>query len=206
MRRALAAVLLMIAAPGSALAADYPYHGVMVLAAQDKAGARVDLARCAFGFFLQGTDGSYTNYHIDLAAFRATGKPRYLKYAQGTCSHDPAAQIETCRETWSAVGGPLSTYRDAIIAITPSEIVTREFTEEADLRRWLETRDAGLGYEVRYLVCPFGAAAVEPFIAPEASSLGRGELDAVLSSMPSRDDQAVMKDVYTALGAAWPNP
>ncbi|CAN5142324.1 hypothetical protein BH10PSE7_BH10PSE7_39400 [soil metagenome] len=205
MKRALP-LLILLASVLPAGAADYPYSGVLVLAAQDGENRNVDLARCAFGFFIQTKAGIYANYHIDLPAFKANKTLRYLKYGEGTCAYDPAANTEACAVSWSTESGPLATYYDVIQSIAPDEVRTREFPGDEDLKKWVATKDDELGYPVRYLTCPFSAEKIAPFLTDERTTLAREDLDKIVGEIPSTDDQAVMKDVYMALGVAWPRP
>ena len=203
-KRVLAILILLGAAP--AAAADYPYSGVFVLASPEGVDRKIDFARCAFGFFIQAKDGLYTNYHLDLWGFKATKKPRYLEYGGGRCTYDAAARSETCAATWSSASGPLATYQDVIESLTPDEVRTREFADTADLAKWQVSRNDTLGYSVRYLACPFTAEKLAPFLMAERTTLPREDLDKIISDIPSTGDQAVMKEVYGALGVAWPGP
>ena len=56
--------------------------------------------RCAYSFFIQGKDGSYVNYHLDLPRFLADGAVRFVEYGRGICSIDASAQIESAPATF----------------------------------------------------------------------------------------------------------
>lgn len=189
-----------------AVAAAYPYSGLFVLAGQDEANRAIDLARCAAGFFIQRSDGSYTNYHADLAVFAASKTLRYLKYAEGRCTHDAAARTEECIGTWTSQGGLPATFFDVILSNTGDEVTTREFSNEDDLAAWRANRDDTLGYPVKYLRCPFSEGAVNPFLTDERSPLSGAALEDVVSEIPSTERQAVLREILKTLGAAWPGP
>ena len=85
-------VLMLIGTSGPGQAKDYPYSGYFAFVNSEFPGS-LDTATCAFSFFHQRPDGTYTSYHIDLALFKASKAVRYVEFNRAQCTYSEFQRI-----------------------------------------------------------------------------------------------------------------
>ena len=93
-----ALALCLSVAATTAFAADYPFSGFFTFTPPSETPEKSQL-HCGYSFFIQGKDGTYVSYHLDLPRFLADGTVSFVEYGRGICSGGAGAQVEICTAT-----------------------------------------------------------------------------------------------------------
>jgi hypothetical protein len=194
--------LWALLANAAAFAADYPFSGFFATtpAGEDEHKAQL---RCAYGFFIQGKDGSYINYHLDLSRFTQGGEVRFVEYGRGSCSIDASGKIESCLATFDAdpsVQG--KTFIDVFRQREPGLIELFYFDAIAEAQAFAVAGPGSKEPENRYRMCSgFDAAGMAKYLSADRSMLSPDDRMKLIS--PEMDDatMAVMTRVLETIGA-----
>jgi len=176
-----AALLLGMVLSAAAGAEDYPYSGYFVASLPDEAPADAQLA-CASGFFRQGPDGSFVNYHIDPTAYDRDRTIRYLQYGRGQCTLLDGGRIESCLMAFSTDASEIGVaYINDLRSIGADTIVVGFYDDVPSARAAL----AGTGPKAEdslFVRCAgFSDETVGPALTTEVSRLSLDDRNALLS-------------------------
>ena len=177
---ALGLLLLGTVAGGPAAAEDYPYSGFFAQL-PDEALADTQLA-CANGFFRQGRDGSFINYHLDSAGYDRDGTVRYVQYGSGQCTLLDGGRIESCKMAFSTDPAEIgAAYIDVIRAIGPDAIDVSFFDDVETARASLAGAEAPVD-DSRFVRCAgFTDEALGGALTTDVSRLSLDDRDELLS-------------------------
>ena len=141
--------VLLAATAGTALGADYPYHGYFATSLPDESLDDTRLS-CANGFFRQGPDGSFVNYHLDAARYDSDGTIRYLRYGSGLCTLLADKRTEACKMAFSSDPEEIgAVYVDVVEAVEagvledPGRLLDRLRAQQASRLPCVQTRNSG---------------------------------------------------------------
>ena len=195
-----AALILGLAAGGTALAGGYPYSGFFTTSFGDLVEADVQLT-CASSVFRQDKDGSFVNYHVDLPRFQTTGEVRYLRYSAGICSLEESSRIESCRMTGSTNPDEIgAVFIDVIRTMAPDVIETAAFDTADDARAWIAGGQPEPTGDIRISRCPgFDDETLRGVLTEDISQLGPEDLGALLSPTIDADTRATMAAILAKL-------
>lgn len=167
--------------PQPVAAEDYPFSGQFWPALETADRTRIDLL-CALSFLDQRSDGTWSVYHVDLTAFRASGAIRYHKLSEGACQYTPETKVETCVVSLDlsypqGVGG---TVYDVLVGV--SDLVIETVMIEA-ASGWEAVMQEGAlpeeGTVMNYLRCPFPKNALLSRISADLTPLSPDDINAL---------------------------
>ncbi|MCB1497959.1 MAG: hypothetical protein KDJ86_19400 [Bauldia sp.] len=198
MRRAAAGTALLclgMVPSAPAGAEDYPYHGYFATSLPDESLDDTRLS-CANGFFRQGPDGSFVNYHLDAARYDSDGTIRYLRYGSGLCTLLADKRTEACKMAFSSDPEEIgAVYVDVVEAVEADRISLIYFDTIPEA--WAYVAGRGGQRELSYFVrcAGFTDAAMAGHLTDEASRLSIADRDAVLSPEFTETTRARMQDI-----------
>jgi hypothetical protein len=202
-RPGVAALALCVSFAGStAFAADYPFSGFFTFTPPSEAPEKSKLY-CGYSFFIQGKDGTYVNYHLDLPRFLADSTVRFVEYGRGICTVAAGAQVEICTATSDTdpeVQG--KTYYD-VFRQSESGVIDLFYFDGVAAAQAFAAEGAGPREpESRYSPCAgFDAAGMAEYLSADRSKLSPAERLKMTS--PELDDatMAIMTRVLETIGA-----
>jgi hypothetical protein len=186
----------------AASAADYPFSGFFAMTSPDEDQHKAQL-RCAYGFFVQGKDGSYVNYHLDLPRFARDGAVRFVEYGRGSCGIDAGGKIESCLATYDAdpsVQG--KTFIDVFQQREPGVVDLFYFDTIAEAQAFAAAGPGSKEAASRYSTCSgFDAASMAKYLSTDRSTLSPDDRMKMIS--PELDDatMSIMTRVLETIGA-----
>lgn len=187
-RASLCALATLVAGTIAAGADDYPYSGRLTLTPP---AITVPLAQlyCAYNFFVQGKDGRFTGYHLDLDRFRAGDGVSYVTYQKGTCSLDSVApSVESCLmsfDTDPAMQG--RTFIDSFRVLEDGAIGIVYFQSLDEARAFAAGGDATRQPDAQFVPCEDpGGRPVDTYLSDAPSTLSPQARAAITS--PDLDD------------------
>jgi hypothetical protein len=195
-------VLLSLLSNSAAFAADYPFSGFFATTPTDEDQHKARL-RCAYGFFIQGKDGSYINYHLDLPRFVEGSAVRFVEYGRGSCSIDASGKVESCLATFDAdpsIQG--KTFIDVFRLREPDVIDLFYFDTVAEAQAFAIAGPGSKAAENRYGMCKgFDAVRMAKYLSTGRSTLSPDDRMKMIS--PDMDDatMATMTRVLETIGA-----
>lgn len=179
---------------GPAAAEDYPYDGYFAIAGDANALKRRDIVKCALSFFAQNRDGSFVSYHLDHAAWKTSGRVKYVQHNSGRCVLGPAPGLESCTVSFDANAAEQGvTYYDMIQDIGDEAVKVMFLGSSRDLA----SIDAVLSARanatpVAYIRCGFSPTALTGALSAERSTLSQDERVKLLAP-----DEALLDDAGT---------
>jgi hypothetical protein len=200
---AAALALWVLLANSAAFAADYPFSGFFAMTPPGEDQHRSQL-RCAYGFFIQGKDGSYVNYHLVLPRFVDGGAVRFVDYGRGSCSIDASGKIESCLATFDAdpsVQG--KTFIDVFRQLDAGGVIDLFYFDTiAQAQAFAAAGPGSKEPASRYSICSgFDAASMAKYLSTDRSTLSPDDRMKMIS--PELDDatMAIMTRVLETIGA-----
>jgi hypothetical protein len=196
------ALAALLAGAVSAGAADYPYSGRLTLT---PSGISAEQAQyyCAYNFFNQKKDGSFTGYHLDLARFRSEGTVKYLTYQKGTCTLDAGASIESCLmrfDTDPEMQG--RTFIDFFRVLESGVIAIFYFESIEGAREFAATGDTSRESDAQFVQCDDpGGKSVDKYLTDDASRLSPEERYGLTGPEMNSENLETMKRVIDAISA-----
>jgi hypothetical protein len=204
MRRSGAAALALwlFFAGSTAHAADYPFSGFFTMTPPVEDEQKSQL-RCAYAFFIQGKDGSYVNYHLDLPRFVGSSVVRFVEYSRGSCSLDESGKIESCLAVFdsdpSAQG---KTFIDVFRLSEPGVIDLFHFDGIAEARTFAAAGAGAQDAAGRYRMCSgFDTASMASYLTTERSTLSPDDLLKMTFPTPDDATMAIMTRVQETIRA-----
>ena len=201
MRVSVAGVAILLSASSAAYPADYPYSGFYVANFDRVSFDRAQLL-CAYSFFTQEKDGSFVDYHLDLAGFMAHQSVKYLEYSRGQCVVDPDRNIETCTTAFDSDPSQQGkTFIDVFRPVGPLVIEVRFFDDMAQARAFV--RDGTVADDnpaKEFDRCTrFDSAAMADYLSAERSTLPPDERMKLTSPQLDAATMAIMTRVLEAI-------
>jgi hypothetical protein len=198
LRLCMSVAVLAISAPASA--ADYPFNGYFTSQEASLPPDQVQLA-CAFGFFRQDLDGSFTGYLIDIDRYRADKTLRYLQYGRGQCAIDGTGKVETCTMTASADKSEIGqSYYDVMGARTANSVDTAIFDTLAAAKLYATVGKGDPTAELRISRCAgFDATKLAPFLSEEETTLSLDQRGELLAPVVDDANRPVMTEIFEKL-------
>ena len=172
---------LLTLAPLPTHAEDYPFSGFFWPAMDSVDTTRI-AQLCALTFLDQRPDGTWSTYHVDLAAFRESKTISYHKLSEGSCRFTPETKVESCAVTMdkSYTEGAGQTFYDVLVGMTADRVDT-VMIEAASL--WETVMQNGgtgdEGMQLTYLRCPYREDAIRALISPDITTLSADDLNAL---------------------------
>jgi hypothetical protein len=202
-RSGFAALALCLSFAGSAaFATDYPFSGIFTFTPPEETPEKSQLY-CGYSFFIQGQDGTYVGYHLDLPRFRADGTANFLEYGRGICTVAAGAQVEICTATSDTdpeVQG--KTYYDVFQQTGPDLIELLYFDGVAAAQAYAAEGAFSRAPEGRYSRCAgFDATRMARYVSADRSTLSPA--DRLKMTSPVLDDatMAIMTRVLETIRA-----
>ena len=203
-RSGAAALVLWLSFAGStAFAADYPFSGFFTFTPPARTQEKAQLY-CGYSFFIQGKDGTYVDYHLDLPRFLADGTVSFLEYGRGICTVDCRQQVEICTATSDTdpddAGQDVSSTSSG--RPSPGVIELVYFDGIAAAQAFAAEGTGSREPESRYSLCAgFDAAGMARYLSdrPQHAVAGRSHED----DLPELDDatMAIMTRVLETIRA-----
>ena len=184
----------------AAIAADYPYSGIYTLIPPE-IGADAGKLQCAYSFFVQSKDGSFIDYHLDLARYRADRTIRYVQWSRGQCVVDETGKVETCTSNFTVQADQQGqSYIDVYKQVRDDLISAAYFDDVDKARAYAATGEGSPTETIGYGVCP-DAAKLGKYLTDETSALSSDALNDVIA--PTLDDATVaaMKQVLDTINS-----
>lgn len=195
---------LSFAKNATALADAYPYEGYFTIAFDPNTPSRRDVAKCAFNFFRQNTDGSFISYHLDDADFAKTGRIRYVRYNNGQCTFGPAPNLESCLVTFDPNKNDQGvTHYDILQGIEPGVVKVLYLGTSKELTSSAAALSAQ-GTPLVYQRCRFAPDPIGQALSDETSSLSNDERDKLLFPADARLDGEDAVKIARQLGLYLP--
>ena len=194
--------LWVLLASARAFAADYPFSGFFTMTPPGEDQQKSQL-RCAYSFIIQGKDGSYVNYHLDLPRFVKDGAVRFVEHGRGSCSVDASGKIESCLATFDtdpSVQG--KTFIDVFRQSEPGAIEVFPFDGIAEAQAFGAAGPGSQEPAILYNMCKgFDAAGMAGYLSTDRSALSQD--DRMKMTFPDLDDatMATMTRVLETIGA-----
>ena len=192
---------ILLTAPAGA--EDYPYSGYFATGLPDESLDDTRLS-CANGFFRQGTDGSFVNYHLDAARYDSDGTIRYVRYGAGLCTLLDDKRTEACKMEFSTEPQEIGEiYVDVIESVDPDRILLAYFDTIPEAWAYIAGKTARPDLTTFVRCTGFTDAAMSGHLTEEVSGLSIDDRDAVMSPEFNETSRARMKGILDQLV---PNP
>jgi hypothetical protein len=201
-RTAGAAVALVLSTAPIAAAADYPFSGFFAANADRVSFEQAQLL-CAYNFFIQEKDGTFINYHLDLAGYTGHQSVRYLEYSRGHCFADTDQRIETCITTAdSDPSQPGNVFVDVYRLVSPEVIAVRFFDNANQAGAFVREGTVGDSTESEYDQCAgFDRTSMADYLSAEKSTLSLDEREKFIVPKLDAATTAIMESVLEAIRA-----
>jgi hypothetical protein len=200
-RLPLGVAAILISTGSLAAAADYPFSGFFTSNFDSVSVDRGQLL-CAYNFFIQEKDGSFINYHLDLAGFTTHRSVKYLEYSRGSCVVDSDQRIETCTTTFDSDPSQQGkSFIDVFRRVSPDAIEVRFFDDIAQARAFV--RDGTVADDnppSEFDRCSgFDRASMADYLSAERSTLSPDERMKLTAPQLDAATTAIMTRVLEAI-------
>jgi hypothetical protein len=202
-RAVVAAAAILLSAASAAYPSDYPYSGFYV-ANFDRVSFDKAQLLCAYGFFSQLKDGSFIDYHLDLAGFMEDQSVKYLEYSRGQCVVDPDRNIETCTTAFDSDPSQQGkTFIDVFRPVGPLVFEVRFFDDMAGARAFVRDGTVADDNPAREFdrCTRFDSAAMADYLSAERSTLSPDERMKLTAPQLDAATTAIMTSVLEAIRA-----